>query len=216
LIVSNVPGPDFPIYFSGAKLVAGFPLGPVLEGAGINITVMSYRGVLNWGLIACRETVAGLWDIADAIPAALDELLEAAGLPTGTPVGVAPKHVEGGTAKEESSVPHEDRGEGRVKVKASKKTAKKTTKAPKAPKAPKESPEQFAPVAEAVVETAVGSAQPDRPVPPFQPIRALQSTEPEPATDPIATEIGTIPTELAHVSESGSSNGNGSGSVSTA
>ena len=90
LIISNVPGPDFPLYFSGAEMVAGFPLGPVMEGAGLNITVMSYRGVLNWGLMACRETVAGADQIAEAIPAALDELLAAAGLPAGAVVGIAP------------------------------------------------------------------------------------------------------------------------------
>lgn len=114
MVVSNVPGPDFPIYFSGAELVAGFPLGPVLEGAGINITVMSYRGVLNWGLIACRETVEGLWDIADGFPAALDELLTAAGLPPGTPVGIAPKRTT---------------SSGKDKTKATKKAAKKASKA---------------------------------------------------------------------------------------
>ena len=90
LIISNVPGPDFPLYFSGAELVAGFPLGPILEGAGLNITVMSYRGVLNWGLMACRETVAGADEIAEAIPEALDELLAAAGLPAAAVVGIAP------------------------------------------------------------------------------------------------------------------------------
>lgn len=73
-------------------MVAGFPLGPVLEGAGLNITVMSYRGVLNWGLMACRETVAGADEIAAAIPVALDELLVAAGLPRGAVVGIAPGH----------------------------------------------------------------------------------------------------------------------------
>ena len=57
LVISNVPGPDFPLYLAGSELVAGFPLGPVMDGAGLNITVMSYRGVLNWGLMACAETV---------------------------------------------------------------------------------------------------------------------------------------------------------------
>ncbi len=90
LIISNVPGPDFPLYFAGSEMVAGFPLGPVLEGAGLNITVMSYRGVLNWGLMACRETVAGADEIAEAIPDALDELLAAAGLPRAAVVGIAP------------------------------------------------------------------------------------------------------------------------------
>lgn len=84
LVISNVPGPDFPLYLAGAQMVAGFPLGPVIDGAGLNMTVMSYRGVLNWGLMACRETVPGVWDIAAAIPAALDELLGALGHASGS------------------------------------------------------------------------------------------------------------------------------------
>jgi WS/DGAT/MGAT family acyltransferase len=89
LVISNVPGPDFPIYLGGSQLVAGFPLGPVMDGAGLNITVMSYRGVLNWGLMACRETVPSVGQLARYVPAALDELLAAAGLEPATPVGVA-------------------------------------------------------------------------------------------------------------------------------
>jgi diacylglycerol O-acyltransferase len=90
LVVSNVPGPDFPIYLGGSELVAGFPLGPVMDGAGLNVTVMSYRGALNWGLMACRETVPALDRLAGYIPAALEELLDSAGLDPATPVGVAP------------------------------------------------------------------------------------------------------------------------------
>ena len=89
LVISNVPGPDFPLYLGGAELVAGFPLGPVMDGAGLNVTVMSYRGVLNWGLMACAETVPGVASIATAIPVALDELRLAAGLGPSTPVGIA-------------------------------------------------------------------------------------------------------------------------------
>ncbi len=48
LLISNVPGPDIPLYMGGAEIVAVFPLGPVMDGAGLNITVMSFRGVLNW------------------------------------------------------------------------------------------------------------------------------------------------------------------------
>ena len=89
LVISNVPGPDFPIYLGGAEMVAGFPLGPVMDGAGLNITVMSYRGVLNWGLMACRETVPAVARLATYIPEALEELLASAGLDPATPVGVA-------------------------------------------------------------------------------------------------------------------------------
>ncbi len=79
LIVSNVPGPDFPLYLAGAEMTAGFPLGPVMDGIGVNITIMSYRGVLYWGIISCPETMPKVWQLAADVPLALDELLAAAG-----------------------------------------------------------------------------------------------------------------------------------------
>ena len=51
-----------------------------MDGMGLNITIMSYRGVLYWGLAADARAVPRLWDIAAAIPHALTELMEAAGL----------------------------------------------------------------------------------------------------------------------------------------
>jgi diacylglycerol O-acyltransferase len=80
LVISNVPGPDFPLYMAGSELLAMFPLGPVMDGMGLNITIMSYRGVLYWGLASDARAVPRLWDIAAAVPSALAELLEAAGL----------------------------------------------------------------------------------------------------------------------------------------
>jgi hypothetical protein len=79
LIISNVPGPDFPLYLGGAEMVAGYPLGPVMDGLGVNITIMSYRGVLYWGIISCPETMPEVWKLAADIAPALDELLAAAG-----------------------------------------------------------------------------------------------------------------------------------------
>jgi diacylglycerol O-acyltransferase / wax synthase len=79
LVVSNFPGPDFPLYLCGAEVKAGFPLGPVMDGMGLNITVMTYRGVLYWGIIACSESIPSLWDLEAAIRPSLDELLVAAG-----------------------------------------------------------------------------------------------------------------------------------------
>src|SRR5271167_198975 len=84
LVISNVPGPDVPLYLGGAELLAAFPLGPVMDGMGLNITIMSYRGVLYWGMVSCARAVPQLWDIADAVPDALGELLSAAGLPPGS------------------------------------------------------------------------------------------------------------------------------------
>jgi diacylglycerol O-acyltransferase / wax synthase len=89
LVVSNVPGPPVPLYFLGARVDALYPLGPVFHGAGLNVTVMSNNGRIHVGLIACRELVPSeaLWQLAEAVPAAMAELLHAArtdGNPAGT------------------------------------------------------------------------------------------------------------------------------------
>jgi hypothetical protein len=51
-----------------------------MDGLGVNITIMSYRGTLYWGIISCPETMPKVWQLAADIPLALDELLDAAGL----------------------------------------------------------------------------------------------------------------------------------------
>ncbi|MFN2589867.1 MAG: WS/DGAT domain-containing protein, partial [Actinomycetota bacterium] len=78
LVISNVPGPPIPLYFAGAKLVGLYPLGPIMDGAGLNITVLSYMDTMDWGLIACRELMPNLWALAAAVPDALAELVKAA------------------------------------------------------------------------------------------------------------------------------------------
>jgi WS/DGAT/MGAT family acyltransferase len=65
LIVSNVPGPPIPLYTAGAQVVGVYPFGPLLEGAGLNLTVLSNMGHVDFGVIACRELVPDVWDIAD-------------------------------------------------------------------------------------------------------------------------------------------------------
>jgi WS/DGAT/MGAT family acyltransferase len=78
LVISNVPGPPMPIYFMGARITGFYPFGPVFHGAGLNITVISNDGHLDVGVIACRELAPRLWELADDLPIALDELLSAA------------------------------------------------------------------------------------------------------------------------------------------
>ena len=60
LIISNVPGPNVPLYYAGAELVAYYPLSAIVDGQGLNITVMSYGGALHFGLIADRDLVPDL------------------------------------------------------------------------------------------------------------------------------------------------------------
>jgi WS/DGAT/MGAT family acyltransferase len=78
LVISNVPGPPLPLYFAGARSVGFYPLGPIFDGATLNITVVSYQDQLNWGFIGCRESTPGLWDLANAVHDSLAELRKAA------------------------------------------------------------------------------------------------------------------------------------------
>ena len=76
LILSNVPGPQAQLYFLGCRVGTMYPLGPILGGAGLNITVMSLNGELGVGIISCPDLLPDLWGIADGFPDALKELLE--------------------------------------------------------------------------------------------------------------------------------------------
>jgi WS/DGAT/MGAT family acyltransferase len=76
LIMSNVPGPQAQTYFLGCAVNAMYPLGPILAGAGLNITVMSLNGKLGVGIISCPDVLPDLWGIAELFPAALEELMQ--------------------------------------------------------------------------------------------------------------------------------------------
>lgn len=75
LVISNVPGPPFPLYFAGAKLTELHPLGPVFDGAGLNVTVLSYVGEVHYGLVADRGLVPDVWELAGHFGEAHRELL---------------------------------------------------------------------------------------------------------------------------------------------
>ena len=55
LVISNVPGPQFPLYCAGARLEANYPISVITDGMGLNITVMSYCGHLDFGIVADRD-----------------------------------------------------------------------------------------------------------------------------------------------------------------
>ena len=72
--ISNVPGPPFPLYSAGARLVANYPMGPIFDGAGLNMTVMSYMDQLDFGLQGDPELLGDPWVLAGHLEAALAEL----------------------------------------------------------------------------------------------------------------------------------------------
>jgi diacylglycerol O-acyltransferase len=78
--ISNVPGPPFPLYSAGARLLANFPVGPIIDGTGLNMTVMSYLDQLDFGLLACPDVFDDVWALADALHTALAQLVEATGV----------------------------------------------------------------------------------------------------------------------------------------
>lgn len=77
LVVSNVPGPQIPLYLLGCEVKAMYPLGPIFHGSGLNITVMSLCGKLDVGIISCPELLPDLWEMADDFGVELAELVAA-------------------------------------------------------------------------------------------------------------------------------------------
>jgi diacylglycerol O-acyltransferase len=85
--ISNVPGPNVPVYLCGARLLAHYPVSVVTDGQGLNITLVGYLGKLNFGLVSCRELVPDLDALAGYLVDELDLLLEAAGQRAGESAG---------------------------------------------------------------------------------------------------------------------------------
>ncbi|HEY1967625.1 MAG TPA: WS/DGAT domain-containing protein, partial [Pseudonocardia sp.] len=76
--ISNVPGPNVPVYMCGARLVAHYPVSVVTDGQGLNITLVGYLGQLHFGLVSSRELVPDIDKLAGYLPEELALLAEAA------------------------------------------------------------------------------------------------------------------------------------------
>jgi WS/DGAT/MGAT family acyltransferase len=74
LVISNVPGPQFPLYCAGARMEANYPVSVITDGMGLNITVMSYCGHLDFGIVADREQMRDVWQLIEWLGDALTEL----------------------------------------------------------------------------------------------------------------------------------------------
>lgn len=77
MIVTNVPGPQFPLYMLGAKLEAMFPVVPLLENMGLGVALMSYDGKVCWGFNADYELVPDLPTFVRLIEESFSELQNA-------------------------------------------------------------------------------------------------------------------------------------------
>jgi WS/DGAT/MGAT family acyltransferase len=75
ITVSNVPGPNIPVYLCGARLLAHYPVSVITNGQGLNITVIGYLGQLHFGLVSCRELVPDIDNLAGYLVDELELLL---------------------------------------------------------------------------------------------------------------------------------------------
>jgi diacylglycerol O-acyltransferase / wax synthase len=76
--VSSVRGPDFSLFCAGSRVADMYPVGPMAEGIGINVTVFSYLDQVCFGLLACRRLLPELADLAVYLGEALGELVACA------------------------------------------------------------------------------------------------------------------------------------------
>lgn len=77
LVTSNVPGSPIPVYFMGARIDALYPFGPIMHGAGVNITAVSTAGMMHVGVIACAEMMQHPFDLTNQFQQELAALSEA-------------------------------------------------------------------------------------------------------------------------------------------
>jgi diacylglycerol O-acyltransferase / wax synthase len=94
LVVTNVPGPQFPLYLLGRELKSIFPMVPLAENTALGIAILSYNGQLNFGLVADYDALADVEVLADELRSAIDELAANATpthppAPAGRPHGIA-------------------------------------------------------------------------------------------------------------------------------
>jgi len=77
MIVTNVPGPQFPLYLAGARLLAMYPVVPLIPGGGLGVALFSYEGKLCWGFNGDFELVPDLTSFVDDIAASFEGLRQA-------------------------------------------------------------------------------------------------------------------------------------------
>ena len=81
VVVTNVPGPQFPLYMLGRKLLRIYPQVPLVRNTALGIAIMSYDGTLNFGLLGDYDALPDLDDLAAALREAIAALAVAAGVP---------------------------------------------------------------------------------------------------------------------------------------
>jgi hypothetical protein len=74
VVISNVPGSPAPLFLAGARLEAQYPVSVIIDGVGLNFTVLSYRGQLDLGVVGDRELAPDVWELIDDVYSELGDL----------------------------------------------------------------------------------------------------------------------------------------------
>jgi hypothetical protein len=79
MTVTNIPGPQFPMYLLESRMIANYPMVPLWAQHGIGVALFSYDGRLSWGIQADYDTLADSADLVASVHEAVDELLALTG-----------------------------------------------------------------------------------------------------------------------------------------
>jgi hypothetical protein len=108
VVITNVPGPAFPLYLGDARLVAHLGAGPIFDGMGLFLAIFSYAGQVAISATSCREIMPDVDVFVRALEDSLEEL-EAALMPRG-PRPAAPKKTPRRAASTKAARPSGRRG----------------------------------------------------------------------------------------------------------
>ena len=117
-IITNVPGPNVPLYSMGSRMVTNFGLGPIVHGLGLFQPVLSYNGQITVSAISCREMMPDPAFYCDCLDESFEDLKKAAMRP-------ASRKKSPASGKKKSAKKKPSRSKA-----TRKKTAKRRTKKP--------------------------------------------------------------------------------------
>jgi WS/DGAT/MGAT family acyltransferase len=80
LVVTNVPGPQFPLYLLGRRMLEGFPMVPLAKNQALGVALLSYDGAINFGVVGDFDLMWDLDEFADDLAESLAELAAEAGV----------------------------------------------------------------------------------------------------------------------------------------
>jgi diacylglycerol O-acyltransferase / wax synthase len=93
VVVTNVPGPQFPLYLMGRQMLDPFPMVPLVRNQGLGVALMSYNGRMNFGLVGDYDLMWDIEDLAEDVRGSLSELADAAGVELHEPKAPRPRPV---------------------------------------------------------------------------------------------------------------------------